>query len=144
MARTSVNVNDELFLSKYLEFQSRGLSFDDLSSELNLKSLSLYQRMNKLSKELSAQGIEIPKMPLKSSKKGKVSVDKLVEIFNSHVKNFTNNSVNDTETNAVNDSVSNVVGENKTVVPKKKKTVNAKDDNFGNDVVSSDMNYVDA
>lgn len=99
MARTSVNVNNEVFLAKYLEFQSKGSSFEDLGVELKLAPLSCYQRMNKLSKELSVQGVELPRMPLKVAQK--VSVDKLVEIFNKHTKNYANNVVETQDTNTV-------------------------------------------
>lgn len=83
--RTKVNVNDETFLAKYLEFQGKGLSFTDLSVELKLAPLSLYQRMNKLSKSLSAKGVEIPRMPMKA--KQKANIDVLVNIVNSYAKN---------------------------------------------------------
>lgn len=133
MARTKVSVNNEDFLKAYLDFQSDGKSYDDLSAKLNLAPLSLYQRFQKLSKEMSAQGVELPKMHLKSSKKGKVSVDRLVEVFNKHIKNYANNvaenvAQNIVETQDINTVKQEVVGSS--VAVKKKN--------------SSEMEYVDA
>lgn len=107
--RTKVNVSNEVFLAKYLEYQNKGLSFTDLSEELHLAPLSLYQRMNKLSKELSAKGVEIPKMPMKTGRKGKTNIDTLVGIVNSYTKNTVNSNVE--QNNKAVDSVV-VVGKN--------------------------------
>lgn len=82
MARTSVKLSDADFLKAFFATQSAGLTFQELSKETKLAPLSLYQRYVKMAKTLEAEGVTLPKMPLKPKKI--VSVKDLVAVAVAH------------------------------------------------------------
>lgn len=68
MARTKTNLSNEDFLKAYLATQAAGKTFEDLAVEVKMVGQSAYQRFNKLSKIMAAEGVTLPTMPLKPKK----------------------------------------------------------------------------
>jgi len=65
---TKTRLSDADFLKSYLQLQSEGKTFEDLAVETTMVAQSAYQRLNKLSKVLKANGTVLPKMALKPKK----------------------------------------------------------------------------
>lgn len=78
--KTKIVVPNDVFLETFLKFASLGLSIEDLAKEFDLSHQGCYQKLRKIRQDLSSKQVELPQMRLKSAKKTKVSIEKLVAI----------------------------------------------------------------
>ena len=65
---TKIRLSDADFLKSYLQLQSEGKTFQDLAVTSEMVPQSAYQRLNKLSKLLAKENVELPKMALRPKK----------------------------------------------------------------------------
>jgi predicted DNA-binding protein YlxM (UPF0122 family) len=81
--KAKIVVPNDVFLKEFLEFAKQDKSIEELAQSLNLSQQGCYQKLRKIRKDLSVKQIELPEMRLKTERKTKTSLEKLIEIVQS-------------------------------------------------------------
>lgn len=75
--KNKVTVDSRVFLDSCIEYHKAGKTIKDIAGHFNMSEQGCYQKYNKISKDLKAKGVDLPRIPLKPS--GRDSVDSLAE-----------------------------------------------------------------